>query len=423
MAKRTNEPFAPTLAVIHGALLAGVLTSTAAAETSTAVFMPGSLSDATIAQQLYDGLQESLTHPEAGSTFLLVDLAEQSTVMRKEWPEEVFPDHRGFQRQHIAPAVDALAGHFNKVFSNGGAPLAHTTVPDDTGWPYRLNALPQYAGQVERMVIVTPIRSQDNRAPEMDTHQLVPSQAMLDLGTMNPFGAEGLEATLTGTEIWVCVLDRDWPHPAQAAYLRDFYALKIERMGGKLMAWTENLPECIEMARAGKAMRLPKIERNPEQEIPAFLDVSQESWEIARVLEGYDLPETPMQAADPTVDLSWGANLAGRENLSDADFDKLSGLVESGTLSPVTATFADYDQVDHDKLRIHIPLTRQSVDITLTGDPQSITFLINESGAAKLTGLDEGQGGGVTAKVTMQDGSERKLQIGAGETRDIAFRR
>lgn len=423
MAKRTNELFAPTLAVINVALLAGVLTGTAAAETSTAVFMPGSLSDATIAQQLYDGLQESLTHPEPGSTFLLVDLAEQTTVMRKEWPEKVFPDHRGFQRQHIAPTVDALTGHFKKVFSNGGARLEHSTVPDDTGWPYRLNALPQYAGQVERIVIVTPIRSQDNRAPEMDTHQLVPSHAMLDLGTMNPFGAEGLEDTLTGTEIWVCVLDRDWPHPAQATYLRDFYALKIERMGGKLMAWTENLPECIEMARAGKAMRLPKIKRNPEQEIPAFLDVSEESWEIARILEGYDLPETPTLTADRFADLSWGANLTGRENLSGADLEKLSDLVESGTLSPVTATFADYDQVDHDKLRIHIPLTGRSVDITLTGDPQNITFLIDESGAAKLTGLDEGQGGGVTAKVTMQDGTEHKLQIGAGETRDIAFRR
>lgn len=425
MAKRTTAPFAGPLRVIHATALAGALAFPAAAETNTAVFMPGAFTDQQIGQDIYEGLLPSLTRPEPGRGLTLVDLDAQRTVLRVEMPDRVYPDNPGFQRRHIAPVVSGLQGYFGRAFEAGKRPREHTTVAHDTGLPYRLNELPQYAGEADRMVILTAVRSEDSRAPEMDTHQLVPSHAMLDLSTKIPFGAAGLEGTLDKVEVWVCVLDRDWPHPAQATYLRDFYALKIERMGGRLMAWTENLPECLGLAREGKAMRMPEIARDPDQDVPAFLDISQDGWTIGRVLEGYETPgadDAPAQAVAPAVDLSWMAELSGAESLSGDEIETLRDRIETGALSPITATFADYDQVDHDKLRFHIPFTGQSFDLTLTGDPQSITFLIDSSGTARLTGLDEGRGGGVTARVTAQDGTETKLQIGVGETRDIAFR-
>lgn len=108
--------------------------------------------------------------------------------------------------------------------------------------------------------------------------------------------------------------------------------------------------------------------------------------------------------------------------LSGDEIETLQDRIEKSALSRITATFADYDQVDHDKLRFHIAFTGQSFDLTLTGDPQSITFLIDSSGTARFTGLDQGRGGGVTARVTAQDGTETRLKIGVGETRDVDFR-
>lgn len=143
------------------------------------------------------------------------------------------PDHPAWKKQFLAEATAMLQAYARAAYQTGLTD--GVTPPNQVGLHEIIAELPRRAiNGVEVVVIGSPRDHRDNDTANT-TLTRVPNDAFLDLAAhASPFGTRGLEDTLNGLRLHVCVIDARFSDPRHNDLLSRYTSLRLHAMGGRI---------------------------------------------------------------------------------------------------------------------------------------------------------------------------------------------
>ena len=308
------------------------------------------------------------------------------------------PSHPAWKQNFVAKAMASLQAYARSAFQAG---LSDGAIPpNQVGLHQIIAELPRRAHEGAEVIVFGSPRDNHFNDPSNTTLTRVPNDAFLDLAAhSSPFGTRGLEGSLNGLRVHVCVIDEGFVDPRHNDLLSRFTALRLQAMGGDLATWSVDLDECLGRANAERQDGMPVHIRDDSVTEPMFLNVDQ-------------------AGSLPTADAQQQGVLLKELNVPASVEAVMASKIAEGSLRLVAIKLYDTDGEDGDA--VLIKTDDVEIEVDLVNRRQRYVVPI-ENGNLTIIGLRDGRGG-ITVGIETDDGTESLTpNIKVGETVIVPF--
>lgn len=360
------------------------------------LYVPSSGDEAGISAT-YAQVATRLNDIEAGERIQVIANPGFTQVFDVTAPADM-PDHPAWKKQFLATATEKLQTYARGAYRTGLTDGA--TPPNQVGLHEIIAVLPRRASSGVEVVVIGSPRDHRDSDTANTTLNRVPNDAFLDLAAhASPFGTMGLEDSLKGLRVHVCVIDAGFADPRHNALLARYTSLRLRVMGGELATWSIDLDECLSRAKSGRQDGMPVYMRDISATKPTFLSV--------------DHAPTP-----PTEEILVQNALLEEMNLPASVKGTMASKIAAGSLRLVAVKLWDTDGEDGDA--VLIKTDDAEIEVDLLNKRQRVVLPV-ENGNMTMIGLRDGQGG-ITVGIETDDGTEALTpNIAVGETVIIPF--
>ena len=308
------------------------------------------------------------------------------------------PAHPDWRRNFFQQPITALQTYARAAFESGqtakSAPLNQVGLQDV------ISILSRRAVESPEVIIIGSPR--DNVANDLDNNTVTrfPNDKFLDLPVqVSRFGTGGVEDSLNGMRVHVCLMDDGFVDPRHPEMLQRYTSLRLEAMGGVLATWSADPKECIRRALAERSDGARDFERNLLDTEPAYYDVENVVLTVPTDLNTQVelLQDLPVSADVKTT---------------------MAAQIKAGSLQLVSVKLYDTDAEDGDAVLIQTD--DASFEVSLTHAHQQVTLPVVD-GKVTMIGLRDGQGG-ITVGIETADGSKSLTPVmSVGQKISIPF--